>query len=100
VASAEPGKKVTPLLVAQTADALLEMNGITASFVLAERPDGLIGISARSLGDINVQLVMERLGGGGHLTNAAAQMEGTIGEAEERLIGILHEMEKEEGLIE
>lgn len=100
VASAEPGRKVSPLLVAQTADALLEMNGITASFVLAERPDGLIGISARSLGDINVQLVMERLGGGGHLTNAAAQMEGTIGEAEDRLIRILQEMEKEEGLIE
>jgi c-di-AMP phosphodiesterase-like protein len=99
IASAEPGRKVSPLLIARTADALLEMNGITASFVLAERPDGLIGISARSLGDLNVQVVMERLGGGGHLTNAAAQMEGTIGEAEERLMGVLHDMENEEGLI-
>lgn len=100
VASAEPGKKYSPLLVAQTADTLLEMSGILASFVLSERPDGLIGISARSLGDVNVQLVMEKLGGGGHLTNAAAQMEGTMMEAETKLIQVLNEMQKEEGLIE
>lgn len=100
VATAKPGMDVSPLLVAQTADALLEMNGVKASFVIAERPDGLVGISARSLGDMNVQLVMERLGGGGHLTNAAAQVEGTMEEAKERLVNILHDMEKEEGLIE
>lgn len=100
VATAEPGKKYSPLLVAQAADALLEMNGVTASFVISERPDGLIGISARSLGDMNVQLIMEQLGGGGHLTNAAAQMEGTVQEAEDRLLSVLHEKEKEEGLIE
>src|SRR5690606_24457960 len=100
VAAAEPGKKYSPLLVAQTADTLLEMNGVVASFVLSERPDGLIGISARSLGEMNVQLVMEQLGGGGHLTNAAAQLEGTMQEAEDKLLGILQQMEKEEGLIE
>lgn len=100
VAAAEPGKKYSPLLVAQTADTLLEMNGIAASFVLSERPDGLIGISARSLGEMNVQLVMERLGGGGHLTNAAAQLEGTMQEAVDKLLGILEQMEKEEGLME
>ena len=63
------------VLVAQTADILLTMKDINASFVLAHRVDGLIGISARSMGDINVQLIMEKLGGGGHLTNAAAQIE-------------------------
>lgn len=63
------------VLIAQTADILLTMKDINASFVLAHRADGLIGISARSMGDINVQLIMEKLGGGGHLTNAAAQIE-------------------------
>ena len=58
------------------------MKDISASFVIAHRQDGLIGISARSLGEINVQVVMEALGGGGHLTNAACQIEAeTIEEA-------------------
>lgn len=100
IATGEPGRKFSPLLVAQAADTLLGMTGIAASFVISERPDGLIGISARSLGDINVQLVMERLGGGGHLTNAATQMEGTLSEAEEKLLTVLNEMYKEEGLFE
>ena len=56
------------------------MTDVLASFVIGERPDGLIGISARSLGHMNVQIVMERMGGGGHLTNAAAQLEGTVTE--------------------
>jgi len=90
----------TALLVAQAADTLLSMTGIAASFVISERPDGLIGISARSLGEINVQLVMERLGGGGHLTNAAVQIEGTLKEAETKLLAVLEEMHKEEGLFE
>lgn len=62
------------VLVAQTADILLTMKDISASFVVAKRADGKVGISARSLGETNVQLVMERLGGGGHLTNAATQL--------------------------
>ncbi|MER2108786.1 MAG: DHH family phosphoesterase [Solibacillus sp.] len=62
------------VLIAQTADILLTMKDVSASFVIAHRSDGRIGISARSLGEINVQLVMEKLGGGGHLTNAATQM--------------------------
>jgi len=100
VAVAEPGRKHAPLIVAQAADTLLNMSGVHASFVLAERPDGLIGISARSMGSINVQVIMERLGGGGHLTNAAAQMEGTLKEAEEKLLGVLAELRMEEGLFE
>ncbi|GLC90090.1 DHH family phosphoesterase [Lysinibacillus piscis] len=63
------------VLIAQTADILLTMKDVSASFVIARRADGKIGISARSLGEVNVQLIMEKLGGGGHLTNAACQVD-------------------------
>ncbi|WP_303968969.1 DHH family phosphoesterase [Sporosarcina ureae] len=70
------------VLIAQTADILLTMQGISASFVIAKRDDGKIGVSARSLGELNVQVIMEDLGGGGHLTNAACQLSvDTIDEA-------------------
>lgn len=75
IAHGEHNRIYDPVLIAQTADILLTMKDVAASFVIAHRQDGLIGISARSLGDINVQLIMERLGGGGHLTNAATQIE-------------------------
>lgn len=65
----------SPVLIAQAADTLLTMSGIEASFVISERKDGRIGISARSLGDINVQVIMESMNGGGHLTNAATQLD-------------------------
>ncbi|PAK70182.1 DHH family phosphoesterase [Staphylococcus haemolyticus] len=75
-----------PVTVAQAADELLSLEGIEASYVVAKREDNLIGISARSLGSINVQLTMEALGGGGHLTNAATQLKGlSIEEAIEQL---------------
>ncbi|WP_338471215.1 DHH family phosphoesterase [Niallia sp. XMNu-256] len=74
------------VLIAQAADTLLTMDGIKASFVISKRSDDLIGISARSLGDVNVQLIMEALGGGGHLTNAATQLSGiSTDEAEGQL---------------
>lgn len=75
IASGEDSKVYGSVLIAQTADILLTMKDVSASFVIAHRADGMIGISARSLGEINVQLIMERLGGGGHLTNAACQIE-------------------------
>ena len=57
--------------------------GISASFVISKRSENVIGISARSLGEINVQIIMEILGGGGHLTNAATQLTGvSVDEAE------------------
>ncbi|MTI46226.1 MAG: phosphoesterase [Firmicutes bacterium] len=62
------------LIVAQAADALLNIKGITASFVLTNN-EGKIHISGRSLGDLSVQLILEKLGGGGHLTVAGAQLE-------------------------
>ena len=95
-----PGMKIPQLLIAQTADTLLGMTNVVASFVISERPDGLIGISARSLGRMNVQVVMEKLGGGGHLSNAAVQLEGTSKEAEARLLQVLAEIESKEGLFE
>ncbi|MBD2871794.1 DHH family phosphoesterase [Paenibacillus arenilitoris] len=100
IAVTESGRKYSQLLIAQSADTLLNMTDIHASFVIGERPDGLIGISARSLGDMNVQVVMERMGGGGHLTNAATQLEGTVQEVAERLKRVLEEIEAEEGLFE
>ncbi len=100
LAVSEPNRKHSQLLIAQVADTLLNMTDMTASFVISERTDGLISISARSLGQINVQVVMERLGGGGHLTNAAAQLEGTLEEATAKLKQVLKEMDEEEGLFE
>jgi cyclic-di-AMP phosphodiesterase len=74
------------VLIAQAADTLLTLDGVVASFVIAKRNEEQLGISARSLGDINVQVIMEHLRGGGHLTNAATQLSGvTIEDAEEML---------------
>lgn len=98
IAKGESGQQYSQLQIAQAADALLNISNIVASFTICERTDGDIGISARSLGQINVQIIMERLGGGGHLTNAAVQLEGTIDDAEEKLLGILQEMIEEERL--
>ena len=63
------------LLAAQAADELLGIRGIYAAFVLAET-DEMVAISGRSYGQINVQVILERLGGGGHLTMAGAQLRG------------------------
>jgi c-di-AMP phosphodiesterase-like protein len=61
------------LIAAQAADELLNIKGISASFVLSKIEEHIF-ISGRSLGDINVQIVLEKLGGGGHLTVAGAQL--------------------------
>ena len=100
IAAADTGKQISQLLIAQAADTLLNMTGIRASFVVGLRPDGLVGISARSLGQINVQVVMERLGGGGHFTNAAAQLQGTVPEVVQKLKKLLKEIDGEEGFPE
>ena len=86
------------LVAAQGADELLNIRGITASFVIGQKDEDLIFISGRSLGDINVQLIMEKLGGGGHLEVAGAQLTGvTIQEAKEKLEEAITEFfEKEE----
>ncbi|EZH66147.1 hypothetical protein DH09_09405 [Bacillaceae bacterium JMAK1] len=86
IARGEEGRTYHPVLIAQAADTLLTMNDVKASFVISKRDDGRVSVSARSLGDINVQVIMEKLGGGGHLSNAAAQFDDlTIEQVEEQL---------------
>ena len=86
IAIGDPDEVYNQVLLAQTADTLLTMDNIEASFVMTKRPDHTIGISARSLGKMNVQVIMEQLNGGGHLTNAAAQlMDLSMDEAEQIL---------------
>lgn len=80
------------VLIAKAADTLLTMTDVIASFVIAKRSDNVVSISSRSLGNINVQLIMEELGGGGHLTNAAAQIESSsVREVEKHLLRIIDE---------
>ncbi len=95
-----PGKVDSPTIVgAQAADELLNIVGIKASFVLTEY-QGKIFISSRSIDEINVQLIMERLGGGGHLNVAGAQLaDCTLSEAKVKLQDTIDEM-LEEGEIE
>ncbi|MFO7263953.1 MAG: hypothetical protein A6D91_02925 [Bacillaceae bacterium G1] len=90
VAVGAEDKEYEQLVIAQAADSLLSLDGVKASFVIARRPDGLINISARSWGDVNVQVIMEQMGGGGHLTNAAAQLaDSRIQEVRETLRQVL-----------
>ncbi|EGF86141.1 DHH family phosphoesterase [Gemella haemolysans] len=86
MAKAPEDKYYTNVMLAQSADLLLTLKGIECSFAIGYLEEGKVGISARSLGNINVQLIMEELGGGGHLANAATQIEGiNLDEALERL---------------
>ncbi len=74
------------IIAPQAADELLSISGVDASFVLY-KTGGTLNISARSLGAINVQVIMEELGGGGHQTMAATQIEGsTVQEAVKALL--------------
>ncbi|MDY3918716.1 MAG: DHH family phosphoesterase [Candidatus Limivivens sp.] len=83
---------------AQAANELLNIVGVKASFVLTEF-NGRIYISARAIDEVNVQIIMERLGGGGHLNIAGAQLDGvTIDEAVKKLKEVLTKM-TEEGAI-
>lgn len=77
------------VLNSQVADELLTIKGIKASFVAGRTETGRTVISARSLGEVNVQVLMERMGGGGHLTTAGAQVECTPEEAVERVLEMI-----------
>lgn len=76
IACTAPGMENARLLSAQAADELLEVSGVKASFVIFDSGKDSVNISARSYGDLNVQIIMEYLGGGGHRTMAAAQLTG------------------------
>ncbi|MBP2028542.1 c-di-AMP phosphodiesterase-like protein [Acetoanaerobium pronyense] len=85
------------LIAAQVADELLNIRGVEASFVVARRSDGLVFISARSLGSLNVHLFMEKLGGGGHIDVAGAQLKDTTtDEAMEKVEELIMEYFKED----
>ena len=68
---------VPHIVVAEAADEMLEINDIKASFVVARADDGTVIVSGRSLGEVNVQVILEKLGGGGHMMTAGAQLMGT-----------------------
>ncbi len=88
--------KHSQLIAAQAADELLNIKGITASFVVGRKSDTIVFISGRSMGDINVQIILEKLGGGGHMTVAGAQMEDiTLEEARVKLEETIEEYFRE-----
>ena len=101
IAEAKDSKCYDTVVISKAADAMLAMSGIEASFVLAKNTQGFISISARSRSKLNVQRIMEELGGGGHFNLAAAQIKDlTLPEAGEKLTEIvlneIKEKEKEE----
>ena len=87
------------VVAAQVANELLDVRGIVGSFALADI-GGKVYVSARSTGNVNVQLVMERMGGGGHLNIAGAQIQGaTVEEVKRRIILTIKKM-IEEGVLQ
>ena len=91
ISSYEVQENDTSLICAKAADELLTIGNITASFVLGTM-ENQICISGRSIGDINVQVILEKLGGGGHITLAGAQLDNmTIDEAKQELISKIEE---------
>ena len=80
---------------AQAANELLNIIGVKASFVLTEY-NNVIYVSARAIDEVNVQIIMERLGGGGHINIAGAQLTGMdLDDARIRLKEVLTQMTKE-----
>ncbi|MDF7682478.1 DHH family phosphoesterase [Lactobacillus sp. ESL0679] len=92
-----PEKKIIdPIVTAQAADTALDLENVEASFAITRRDKDTVGISARSMGSINVQVIMEKLGGGGHLSNAATQIKDvTIEQALAKLTDAVDTYEKE-----
>lgn len=89
VAQMESGAEDARVVAAQAADELLNISGVDASFVLYPTQEG-VSISARSMGRVNVQVIMEALGGGGHQTMAATQLsEVTLAEARQKLLEVI-----------
>lgn len=73
-------------VIAKAANDILELENVSASFVIAPTCDGVISISCRSYGDVNVQLIAEKLGGGGHMLAGAAQIEAADADAAEAML--------------
>lgn len=77
IAVGEDDTQYDSVVAAQAADSLLQMIGVTSSYVITRRDNDTVAVSARSTGIVSVQLVMEAMGGGGHLSNAATQVKDT-----------------------
>ena len=77
IAVGEDDAQYDSVVAAQAADSLLQMIGVTSSYVITRRDNDTVAVSARSTGIVSVQLVMEAMGGGGHLSNAATQVKDT-----------------------
>lgn len=94
IATGNPDQLYSQVMAAQTADTILTMEDIEAAFVIVPLNEkGELGISARSLGSVNVQRVMEKMGGGGHLTNAGTQIKDmTLDETKAKLIECIQEI--------
>ena len=91
ISTYDESSKDANLICAKAADELLTISNITASFVLGSKGEKIC-ISGRSIGDINVQIILEKLGGGGHITLAGAQVEGmTMEETKQELINRINE---------
>ncbi len=76
---------------AKAADTLLDMVGVDAAFAIVNHEKGYVAVSARSSGDFNVQRIMEKLGGGGHFNNAAAQVyDKTPNDVKEELLTLIN----------
>lgn len=87
VASTDVENEQIQLIAAQAANDLLDIKGILASFVIARSDAGITFVSGRSLGEVNVQIILETIGGGGHLEVAGAQFKDkTVAEVKEMLI--------------
>lgn len=81
------------IIASQIADELLSIKGVKVGFVAAKDSGGDTVVSARSLGEVNVQVIMEKLGGGGHLTTAGAQLKESPEDAIKKLVKVLREEE-------
>lgn len=73
-------------VIAKAANDILELENVSASFVIAPTGEGVISISCRSYGDVNVQLIAEKMGGGGHMLAGAAQIEAADADAAEAML--------------
>ncbi len=87
---------ISRTMLSIVADELLEIQGINASFTIGQLDDSQVGISARSSGKINVQVIMEEMSGGGHFTAAALQKAGTVKEVYRELKDVIEAYFKEE----
>jgi len=100
IADCPPNIKNAQIIASQVADMLLDVEGVSVSFVLFNTEEG-VGVSARSNGEINVHVIMEELGGGGHQTAAGAQVKkSSIQEVKRQVIELSAQYTEESGVNE